>query len=87
MALIAQFLRWRSVSVFVPILAVPVTRCRPSTVTVCVEASAHVEPERGGAVCGHPESPQRGGGGAGDGDAEAGGGAAPRLKHTAHWSR
>lgn len=59
----------------------------PVSVTVRAKASAHVAPERGGAVRRHPESPQRGRREAGDGDAEASGGAAPRSEHTAHRSR
>lgn len=61
--------------------------CCPFSVIVCVEASAHVEPERGAILRGHPESTQRGGGEAGDGDAEAGGEAASGPEHTAHRSR
>ncbi len=59
----------------------------PFSILVCVEASAHVEPERGAILCGDPESSQRGECEAGDGDVEAGGEAASRPEHTAHWSR
>lgn len=59
----------------------------PSSVTVRAEASTHVEPERDGAVCEHPESPPKRRGEAGDGDAEASGGATSRLKCIAYRSR
>ncbi len=59
----------------------------PFSITVCVEASAHVEPERGAILRGHLESPQRRRGEAGDGDAEAGGEDASGPEHAAHWSR
>lgn len=73
--------------VVAPVFTVSVTCCRPFSITVCVEASAHVEPERGAILRGHPESPQRGGREAGDGDAEAGGEAASGPEHAAHRSR
>lgn len=69
------------------VFAASVTYCCPFSAIVCAEASAHVEPQRGGTLCGDPESTQRGGGEAGDGDAEAGSGSASRYKHTAYWSR
>lgn len=59
----------------------------PFSVIVCVEASSPMAPERGGAQCGHTESPQRGRSEAGDGNAEAGSGAASRSEHAAHRSR
>lgn len=67
---------------FVPPWAFP-----HSSFVVCVEASVHVAPQRGPALRGYPQPPQRGGGGAGDGDAAAGGGFASRSKYAAHRSR